>query len=66
MDVNHFLARAIDTKDWQEDSISKEQIIELLYKKIESVSFNNIKEDVIRFIKNDEVLNIWDHNISKI
>ncbi|MCR8668663.1 hypothetical protein NO995_13295 [Aestuariibaculum sp. M13] len=27
--------------------------------KIESVSFNNIKEDVVRFIKNDETLNIW-------
>lgn len=59
LDLNHFLARAIDTKDWQEDSISKEDIIELLDKKIESVSFSNIKEDVIRFIKNDEVLNIW-------
>ena len=59
LDVNHFLARAIDTKDWQEDSISKEQIIELLDRKIDSVTFSNIKEDVIRFIKNDEWINIW-------
>lgn len=59
LDVNHFLSRAKDTKDWKEDSISKEQIIELLDKKIESVSFSSIKEDVVRFIKNDEALDIW-------
>src|SRR5690554_1096651 len=35
LDVNHFLSRAKDSKDWQEDNISKEQIIELLDKKIE-------------------------------
>ena len=57
--VNHFLARAKDTNDWQDDRISNEQIIELLDTKIKSVSFSSIKEDVVRFIKNDDVLNIW-------
>jgi predicted nucleotidyltransferase component of viral defense system len=59
LDVNHFLTRAKDTNDWQDDSISDEQIIELLHTKIKSVSFSSIKEDVIRFIQNDEVLDIW-------
>jgi predicted nucleotidyltransferase component of viral defense system len=59
LDVTHFLARAKDTNDWQEDGISNEQIVELLDTKIKSVSFSNIKEDVIRFVKNDEALNIW-------
>lgn len=59
LDVNHFLTRAKDTNDWQEDTISTEQIIELLDIKIKSVSFSSIKEDVVRFIKNDDVLNIW-------
>jgi len=59
LDVNHFLARAKDTNDWQEDNISNEQIIALLDTKIKAVSFSSIKEDVVRFIKNDEVLNIW-------
>ena len=59
LDVNHFLTRAKDTNDWQEHSISTEQIIELLEQKIESVSFSSIKEDVVRFIKNDDVLSIW-------
>ncbi|MDX5585337.1 MAG: nucleotidyl transferase AbiEii/AbiGii toxin family protein [Aureibaculum sp.] len=59
LDVNHFLTRAKDTNDWQDDSISNEQIIELLDTKIKSVSFSSIKEDVVRFIENDDVLNIW-------
>jgi predicted nucleotidyltransferase component of viral defense system len=59
LDVNHFLARAKDSNNWQDDSISSEQIIELLDTKINAVSFSSIKEDVVRFIKNDEALNIW-------
>ncbi|SDQ22167.1 MULTISPECIES: nucleotidyl transferase AbiEii/AbiGii toxin family protein [Flagellimonas] len=59
LDTNHFLARAKDTGDWKEDSISPEDVMELLHKKIESVSFKSIKEDVVRFIKNDDVLSIW-------
>jgi predicted nucleotidyltransferase component of viral defense system len=59
LDVNHFLARAKDTNDWQDDRISNEQIIELLDTKIKSVSLSSIKQDVVRFIKNDDVLNIW-------
>ena len=65
LDVNHFLARAKDTNDWQEDNISMEQILELLDKKIESVSFRSIREDVVRFIKNDEVLDIWSQEYFK-
>lgn len=59
LDVNHFLTRAKDTKDWLDDSITNEQIIGLLDAKIKSVSFNSIKEDVVKFIPNDAVLNIW-------
>jgi len=59
LDVNHFLTRAKDTNDWKENNISTDQILELLDMKIKSVSFSSIKDDVARFIKNDEVLNIW-------
>jgi len=59
LDVNHFLTRAKDTNDWSDDSISEKQIIELLETKIKSVSFSSVKEDVVRFIKNDDGLNIW-------
>lgn len=59
LNVNHFLARAKDSNDWQDMSISNEQIIGLLDTKIESVSFSSIKEDVVRFIENDDGLDIW-------
>lgn len=59
LDVNHFLTRAKDTNDWQGDSISNKQIINLLDSKIKSVSFSSIKKDIVRFIQNDDVLNIW-------
>ncbi|MFA5669236.1 MAG: nucleotidyl transferase AbiEii/AbiGii toxin family protein [Balneolaceae bacterium] len=59
LNVNHFLTRAKDTNDWLDDNISNEQIIELLDAKITSVSFKSIKEDIVRFIPNDDVLKIW-------
>ncbi|MEX1002851.1 MAG: nucleotidyl transferase AbiEii/AbiGii toxin family protein [Crocinitomicaceae bacterium] len=59
LDVNHFLTRAKDTSDWQDNSISNEQIVGLLNARIKSVSFSSIKEDVVRFIQNDDALNIW-------
>jgi len=59
LDVSHFLSRAKDTNDWQDDSISEEQIIELLDNKIKSVSFSSIKDDVVKFIQNEDVLKIW-------
>lgn len=59
LDISHFLRRAIDTGDWEEENITQEQVIGLLKEKINIVSFDNIKEDVIRFIKDDKVLQIW-------
>lgn len=59
LDVSHFLRRAKDTGDWKEESMSPGQITGLLKEKISTVSFDSIKEDVARFIKDDKVLEIW-------
>ena len=59
LDLGHFLSRAKDTGHWKAEEITREQIIELLKDKIDSVSFANIKEDAVRFIKDDNVLSIW-------
>ena len=59
LDINHFLTRAKDTNDWHKESITKEEIMELLIQKINTVSFSNIKDDVVRFIPNADVLKIW-------
>ena len=57
--VKHFLIRARDSGNWSESAISKEQIQALLRQKIETVSFDRIKEDIIRFIPDARVLDIW-------
>ncbi|MEN9994985.1 MAG: hypothetical protein RL762_1642 [Bacteroidota bacterium] len=59
LDAAHFLLRAQDTTDLNAEMITNERILELINHKIESVSFTNIKEDVIRFIKDEKVLSIW-------
>lgn len=59
LDVGHFLLRAQDTGDWKKENITPEDITELLKQKINTVSFESIKEDVGRFIKDDKVLQIW-------
>lgn len=59
LNINHFLARARDTNDWQEERISSEEIVKLLSAKIETVSFSDIKKDIVRFIENDEALALW-------
>lgn len=59
LDVNHFLQRAKDTGDWKEENITREQILALLQERIETVSIESAKEDIIRFIPDDEKLEIW-------
>lgn len=59
LDIHHFLLRAKDSGDWKGSTITKEQVLELLKNKIENVSVDRIKEDVIRFIGDDAALEIW-------
>lgn len=59
LDVNHFFTRAKDSGDWNRESISKEEIIELIVLKINAVSFKNIKEDITKFLENEDHLKIW-------
>lgn len=59
LDIDHFLLRAKDTGDWQGSSILKEDILDLLKKKIETVDIKNVKEDIERFIPDHTVLDIW-------
>jgi predicted nucleotidyltransferase component of viral defense system len=62
LNMHHFLQRAKETNDWQEDQITQDQIMQLLIEKIESVAFDSVKEDVVRFIADDQKLAIWSSN----
>lgn len=59
LNTEYFLQRAKESGDWMEDTITSDQILELIRNKINSVSMENVKEDVIRFIQDDSVLRIW-------
>lgn len=59
LNLDHLLIRSQDRGDWKEQTITKEQFMTLLQKKIESVSFNSIKEDVVRFIPDEKLIEIW-------
>lgn len=59
LDLDHFLLRAQDNGDWQFETINEAQVIQLLEEKIKSVNFASVKEDVVRFISDSSVLDIW-------
>lgn len=59
LDIYHFLQRAKNTGDWQTEDITSEQFLTLLKEKIDAVSFSAIREDVVRFIEDDEKLKLW-------
>jgi hypothetical protein len=59
LNLSHLLIRSLDSGDWKEISMSQEQFHDLLQNKIKSVSFKNIREDIVRFIPDGKVIDIW-------
>jgi predicted nucleotidyltransferase component of viral defense system len=59
LNLAHFVIRAKDSGDWKNNTITEEQFMSLLTTKIDTVSFNNIREDVVRFIPDEKVIEIW-------
>lgn len=59
LDLHHFALRAKDTGDWTKEELTQNDVFELLREKFKAVSFDNIKEDILPFIKDDKTLEIW-------
>src|SRR5690606_26935969 len=59
LNLNHLLIRSQDSGDWKEKWMTKEQFMTLLQNKIQSVSFNSIRNDVARFIPDEKMVEIW-------
>ena len=59
LNLHHFSLRALDSGDLSDNILSEEDFLALLRSKIETVSFERIREDVIRFVKEDKSLKIW-------
>ena len=59
LNLPHFFTRTHDNGHWKEETITEEQFMHLLREKIDSVSFANVREDIVRFISDDRALDIW-------
>ena len=59
LNLHHFLQRAKDSGDWNKKNISESEFMNLLNKKIKTVSFNRIREDIEKFIQNRKEIEIW-------
>nr|WP_295864621.1 nucleotidyl transferase AbiEii/AbiGii toxin family protein [uncultured Chitinophaga sp.] len=59
LNLQHFLLRAKDSGDWKDESITPAALRKLLHERIDAVNFTRVKADIIRFIKNPAVLDIW-------
>ena len=59
LNLDHLQKRAVESGDRTQRKITRPQLIGLLTQKINSVSFGNIREDIVRFIPDARVLDIW-------
>ncbi|OFZ01368.1 MAG: hypothetical protein A3K10_05065 [Bacteroidetes bacterium RIFCSPLOWO2_12_FULL_31_6] len=60
INTKHLTIRAVQSKDWLlKKQINKEQLMKLLIHKTEQVKFEQIKEDVIRFIPDHNAIERW-------
>ncbi|HEV7379862.1 MAG TPA: nucleotidyl transferase AbiEii/AbiGii toxin family protein, partial [Dyadobacter sp.] len=59
LDLKHFLARARDSGDWENEDVTQQELQLLLSNKIDEVNFGRIKDDIRRFIPDERVLDIW-------
>lgn len=59
LNLDHFLARAIDSGDWQKETIMESDFRQLLTKKIDTVKMDYVINDIKRFIRDRSALAIW-------
>ena len=59
INLNHFLERAKKSNDWEKNTMTREELIQLFVEKVNNVSMERIKADIIRFIPDSSALKIW-------
>ena len=59
--LNHLRERLIESDKWQKDvPLTMKDLHALLINRMETVDFDNAKEDVLGFVKNPKELDMWD------
>lgn len=56
---SHFIKRALDSNDIASNDLSNGDVLDLLRKKIETTSIASVKEDIVRFIADENKISIW-------
>lgn len=59
MNLKHFVERAHDSGDLDEEKLTEQQFRKLLTNRINSVDMEKVKDDAIRFIPDGSKLDIW-------
>ncbi len=57
--LEHFVIRSVQNGDLSRETMTKEEFTQLLIDKIDQVSMDDIKEDIVRFIPDDKFLEFW-------
>ncbi len=57
--LDHFLSRAIDSGDWKNKTMSKKEFRDLLSTKIDLVDFKRVREDIVRFVRDQRSVDQW-------
>ena len=56
---DHFIRRAVDSGDLVDPEINEQDVKQLLLQKIEDISMEAVREDVVRFIADEKKLALW-------
>ena len=59
LQLSHFLQRATASGDWKKDVITPDEFRKLLSGKIDAVNMDRVKDDIRRFIPNQDRIAIW-------
>ncbi len=59
LNLKHFLLRAVDSGDWHKESITPKELMNLLHQKIDAIDINRVKADIVRFIPDPVVVELW-------
>lgn len=63
--LEHFVIRSMQSGAWKKESMTREEFTQLLIDKIDQLSMDDIKEDIVRFIPDDKPLEIWSRDYFK-
>jgi len=59
LNLAHFCERARQSGDWASDTITKQEFLALLQTRVQTLDVASARQDVVRFVKDAEALNIW-------